>query len=122
VEATNAELAAEGLYITHLFSEQEIFLRRSWPDHVVRVLRPETRWIQLWRPATIDLVLTKLMRGDDPQDMADAEIVIRHDRITRQQLLQAFTEMKPIELVEPREAFARAKPVVLKAAETINPT
>jgi hypothetical protein len=40
VEGANAELAAIGLYITHLFSEEEIFLRRDWLKHVVPVARP----------------------------------------------------------------------------------
>jgi hypothetical protein len=34
------------------------------------------------------------------------------------QLLAAFYEMKPIELVELRDALERAKPIVLKTART----
>jgi hypothetical protein len=71
----------------------------------------------------VDLVLTKMMRGNDEQDMADAEFMIRHDRITEGQLMEAFSQMKPFSLVELREAFAHAKPVVLdlarKAASTL---
>jgi hypothetical protein len=55
-----------------------------------------------------------MVRGNDPQDMADAGFMIRHDRITEPQLLEAFSQMKPIELAELRDAFAKAKPVVLK--------
>ena len=116
VEGANAELVARGLYITHLFSEAEIFLRRNWHDHLVLVTRPALRWLRLFRPATVDLILTKMMRGNDPQDMADAGFMIRHDRITEAELLQAFEQMKPVELVELRDAFERAKPVVLKLA------
>ena len=37
----------------------------------------------LWQQfAAIDFVLTKMMRGNDEQDMADAEFLVRHDRIT----------------------------------------
>jgi hypothetical protein len=57
-----------------------------------------------------------MMRGNDEQDMADAEFIIRHDRISESQLLEAFSQMKPIELFELREAFDRAKPIVLKLA------
>jgi hypothetical protein len=39
-----------------------------------------------------------------------------HDRITKFQLLEAFSQMKPIELGELREAFGRAKPIILKLA------
>lgn len=35
------------------------------------------------------------------------------------QLLEAFAQMKPIELVELRDAFAKAKPIVLKVASEI---
>ncbi|MBE0541281.1 MAG: hypothetical protein IH623_07845 [Verrucomicrobia bacterium] len=116
IEAANSEMAARGLYITHLFSEREVFLRRNWVEHIVPVTRPQLRHLQLFRPATIDLVLSKMMRGRDPQDMTDAEFMIRHDRITETQLLKAFAQMKPIELVELRDAFAKARPVILQFA------
>jgi hypothetical protein len=57
-----------------------------------------------------------MMRGIDEQDMADAEFMIRHDHITEGQLLEAFSQMKPMALVELRDAFERAKPVVLNLA------
>ncbi len=120
VEAANVELAARGLYITHLFSEREIFLRQQWHQNLVCVKQPVLRWLRLFRPATIDLVLTKMMRGNDPQDMVDAEFMIRSDRITEAQLTEAFSQMKPIELVELRDAFAQAKPIVLKLARGIS--
>jgi hypothetical protein len=46
--------------------------------------------------------------------MADAECIIRHDRITELQLLEAFSRMKPIQLDELRDALKRAKPAGLK--------
>ena len=116
IEATNAALAARGLYITHLFSEREIFLRHDWLKDIVPVTRLRLGWLDLFRPATIDLVLSKMMRGCDPQDMADAEFMIRHDHISEAQLLAAFSLMKPIELIELRETFAKAKPIVLNLA------
>jgi len=33
-------------------------------------------------PATLDLILTKMMRGEDSQDMEDRAFLIQHDRIT----------------------------------------
>jgi hypothetical protein len=75
------------------------------------VTRPPTRWLRLFRPATPDPVLTKMMRGDDPQDMADIEFLIRHDHIAPAQLESAFTDAVIPDL-ELREAFERAKPVV----------
>lgn len=69
-DAVNERFKDEGLYITHLFQDQ-VFLRPEWEQHIVPVLRPPTRWLKLFRPATIDLILTKMMRGEDPQDMSD---------------------------------------------------
>jgi len=115
-EATNQKLRPLGLYITHLFRDDQVFLRQGWEQLVEPIPKTSLRWLRLFRPATIDLVLTKMMRGSDPQDMADAEFLIRHDRLTEAQLREAFTQMKPIELVELRDAFAKAKPMVLQFA------
>ncbi len=113
-DAVNERFKSAGLYITHLFPESEVFLRRQWADHIVPITRLPLKRIKLFRPETIDLVLTKMMRGNDEQDMADAEFMIRHDHITESQLIEAFSQMRPIELPELREAFEKAKPVVLK--------
>src|SRR5439155_1696301 len=115
-EATNQELAPRGLYITHLFRADQIFLRRDWEQHLVTIARPQTRWLQLFRPATVDLILTKMMRGEDAQDMADIAFLIRHDRITQAQIETAFAEAVIPELVELRDAFERAKPRVRELA------
>ncbi len=115
-DAVNARFKSEGLYITHLFPETEVFLRQEWLQQIVPVTRLQLNHLQLFRAATLDLVLTKMMRGNDEQDMADADFLIQHDRITEAQLLEAFSQMKPIELAELRDAFERAKPVVLGLA------
>ncbi len=118
-EATNEKLRPSGLYITHLFADREVFLRARWDAHLVPITRPRLARLQLFRPATLDLVLTKMMRGDDAQDMADANFLIRDGRISEAQLLEAFAQMKPIELVELRDAFEKAKPIVLKMARNV---
>ena len=60
-----------------------------------------------------------MMRGNDPQDMADAAFLIRHDQITSAQLEEGFAAAVIPDLVELRDAFARAKPIVLKLATEI---
>lgn len=115
-DAVNERFKSEGLYITHLFPETEVFLRQDWLKQIVPISRLNLRHLRLFRPATLDLVLSKMMRGSDEQDMADAEFLIRHDRLTEEQLLEAFAQMKPIALVELRDAFARARPLVLELA------
>lgn len=111
-EAANRELEKEGLYITHLFEADQVFLRREWEQHRVSVTRPATRWLRLFRPATLDLILTKMMRGDDPQDLADIAFLVRHDRITLAQIENAFIEAMVPDVEELRDAFERAKPKV----------
>jgi hypothetical protein len=115
-EATNRELEKEGLYITHLFEAPQVFLRRDWERHLVPVTRPTTRWLRLFRPATLDLILTKMMRGDDPQDMADVAFLIRHDQVTPAQIETILAEAVIPDLLELREAFERAKPRVRELA------
>lgn len=114
VEATNKALESRGLYITHLFQEDQVFLRPDWEQHILPVLRPQTRWLKLFRPNTIDLILTKMMRGNDPQDMADVAFLIRHDHITAEQMEPAFARVRMPDIQELRDAFQRALPVVRK--------
>lgn len=64
------------------------------------------------RPATVDLILTKMMRGDDTQDMQDVEFLIRHDGITLEQMEPAFATVRMPDIVELHDAFARALPTV----------
>jgi hypothetical protein len=117
-EAANRELQKEGLYLTHLFEADQVFLRRDWERHLVPLHRPATRWLRLFRPATLDLILTKMMRGDDAQDMADVAFLIRHDRITPQQIESALAEALIPDLQELRDAFERAKPLVRDLARS----
>jgi hypothetical protein len=116
-DAVHERFKNEGLYITHLFPATEVFLRENWLEQIAPITRLSLRHLKLFRPATIDLVLTKMMRGDDPQDMADAKFMIEHDGISKSQLEDAFAQMNPINLVELREAFNRAKPLILEMAK-----
>lgn len=119
-EATNRELEKDGLYITHLFQADQVFLRRDWEQHLVPITRPPTRWLRLLRPATLDLILTKMMRGDDAQDMEDIAFLIRHDRVTPQQIEDALRDVVIPDLAELREAFERARPRVREMARQAN--
>jgi hypothetical protein len=115
-ELTNAQLKKEGLYITHLFQADQIFLRRDWEKSLVAITQPQTRWLKLSRPATLDLILTKMMRSADTEDMADIAFMIRHDRITADQIEEVFRDVVLPEIVELHDAFKRAQPTVRKLA------
>ena len=62
-DEVNRRYKDDGLYITHLFQEDQVFLRHDWNEHIVPIQRPETKWLRLFRPHTIDLILTKMMVG-----------------------------------------------------------
>lgn len=115
--AVNAQLDPAGLYMTHLFGERQVFLRRQWESEIVPVLRPTLRHLRLFRPATLDLILTKMMRGNDEQDMQDVDFMIRHDRISRSQIESAFRDAVIPDGVELRDAYERATPTVLALAQ-----
>lgn len=68
-QRTNAELEPQELYITHLFRELEVILTLDWLTRRVRVPL-ELRRLTLFRPATLDLILTKMARGDE-NDLSD---------------------------------------------------
>ena len=113
----NARLAREGLYMTHIFPADLVFLRRQWESEIIPALRPTLKFLRLFWPATIGLILTKMMRGNDEQDMQDVYFMIRHDRITLAQIEDAYRDAVIPDCTELREAYDRARPTVLALAQ-----
>ena len=113
----NRLLLDEGLYMTHIFPADLVFLRRQWESEVVPALRPPLKFLRLYRPATLDLILTKMMRGNDEQDMQDVDFMIRHDRVTVPQIESAFRDAVIPDCAELRDAYDRARPTVLTLAQ-----
>lgn len=111
-ERTNLQLQAKGLYITHLFSEDQVFLRPEWQQFLVPIKNPVTRFLKLYRPHAIDLILTKMMRGKDAQDLEDIAFLIRQGGVTSGQMEAAFQCVRIPDVQELREAFDRALPEV----------
>jgi hypothetical protein len=70
------------------------------------------------RTQDVDAIIST---GQESELEADAGFMIRHARTTESQLLGAFAQMKPIELVELRDAFAKAKPIILKMVREVGP-
>ena len=75
LELTNHELTASGLYITHLFSDDQIILSPGWYHNIKPICCPCLGLLQPFRPSTADLILTKMMRID-PQDRDDIEFLL----------------------------------------------
>jgi hypothetical protein len=111
-DATNAELAERGLYMTHLFTEADVFLLPDWMRRRVPIPGPFTH-LSLYRPATLDLVLTKMMRGADPEDLSDIEFLLRSEPVTETELRAAFDRLRLPEIQELHDAFRAAQPKVL---------
>jgi len=111
----NEDLRSLNLYLTHLFEDRQIFLRPDWASLRVRVSRPVLKHISLYRPATLDLILTKMMRGADPIHMAEIQWMIHHDKITRTEMLQCLdAAIIPDDSAEWPALFAEAKEAVMQ--------
>ena len=115
-DATNAALAERGLYLTHLFTEADVFLLPDWLNRRVPISAPFTH-LRLLRPETIDLVLTKMMRGTDPEDLSDIGFLLRIEPLTDAELRAAFDRVRTPDIQELRDAFRAAQPAVLALAK-----
>lgn len=111
-ERANQKLEPRGLYITHLFCEDQVFLRPDWEQHLVPILRPETRLLRLFRPHAVDLILTKMMRGNDPQDMEDVRFIVENSGVTPDEMETAFQQVRMPDVEELRDEFEKALPIV----------
>jgi hypothetical protein len=109
--ATNAELKRRGLYITHLFSELDVILQPDWIQRRVRLDLP-LRNLQTFRPATVDLVLTKMARGD-AQDLSDIQFLLQREPLSQEALRVAFTRARVPDMPEIQELFRAARSEVL---------
>lgn len=113
LDAANAELAPAGLYVTHLFAEDQVILRPEWRQHLAAIPLPGLRHLRLSRPHALDLLLTKMMRGADPQDMADARFLIRQSGLKAAEIAAAVAAARVPDVSEIRSLFAQAQAAIL---------
>ncbi len=71
--------------------------------------------LAVFRPATIDLILTKMARADD-DDLQDIRFLLQQETLTLDQLEAAFGRARVPDVEEIRELFNRARPKVLALA------
>lgn len=114
VQRTNAELEPDGLYLTHLFREVDVILQPDWINRRLW-LDLALRQLTVFRPSTIDLVLTKMARGDD-DDLQDILFLLQQEPLTSDQLETAFERARVPDIPEIRELFNRARTKVLAMA------
>ena len=104
LEKTNAALAADGLYISHLFVEDQVILRRCWRDCRAAIAGPWEK-LRVSRLGDLDLLLSKLMR-DDPQDLCDALTIAAAAPLSGEEISAALSEAIVPALPELEEQFA----------------
>jgi hypothetical protein len=114
VQCTNLELEPDGLYLTHLFRETDVILQPDWLERRLR-LDVGLRMLTVFRPATIDLILTKMARADE-DDLQDIRFLLRQESLTREQLKAAFARARVPDVPEIQELFNRAQSKVLDLA------
>jgi hypothetical protein len=119
LKETNEELEENGLYITHLFQEDQVVLSEGWMERRVKIDVPGLKHLEIYRPNTIDLVLTKMTRPGDPEDLEDIKFMLERGKITTDKLRQAFRTAKVPPIPEIEEAFKGRQKEVLEAAEAI---
>jgi hypothetical protein len=115
---TNVALEPRGLYITHLFTDDQVILTPDWLEKIVPIPLPGIAKLRAFRPSTVDLVLTKMMR-DDPQDADDIEFLLRQEKIVPATLQEAFSRAKCPDVPEIRDTFIKLQPGVLTLAGRI---
>lgn len=114
-QRTNTELEPEGLYITHLFRELEIILTPDWLTRRVPIQLGLPR-LKVFRPSTLDLILTKMARGDE-NDLADIHFLLQQEPLTTEHLDSTFQRARIPNVPEIQQLFHAAKPKVLALFE-----
>lgn len=112
LEKTNEALKPTGLYITHLFQEDQIILTPDWLERTVS-LDLGLSHLKIQRPSTLDLILTKMMRGDDA-DLQEIEFLIKADNINPSDLEAAYRIARIPNIPEIEEIFLRSQKAVRK--------
>jgi hypothetical protein len=115
IEATNRELEPTGLYLTHLFSDEQIVITPSWLSRILPIPLHRFDHLRCFRPAGLDLLLTKMMRND-PQEMEDIRFILRRERISPEQLTAAAKAARIPKVDEIRDVFSSMVPLVVTMA------
>jgi len=114
-DEVNRELSSCGLYISHLFTEDQVVLRPNWRCERVRIAGP-WRQLALYRLGDRDLLLSKLMR-DDPQDQEDARFIVHAATLSPDDIRAAMAAARVPDIPEVREQFAAASRRLLAGLE-----
>lgn len=104
IEKTNELLVELNLYLTHLFVDDQVVLRHDWLDHIEPIELDGLTFLRPFRPHTLDLILTKMMRVD-PQDRMDIDFLMCHSELDACGLERLLGDARIPEITEIRQAF-----------------
>jgi hypothetical protein len=110
VEATNAELNPRGLYLTHIFGPEQEILSPAWREQCRTVSLEGLKKLELSVLGPVDLVLTKLARGDEG-DLDDVRFLLETGQADRSALRGALDQALVPEVLA--ESFAASRPKLL---------
>lgn len=115
IELTKKDLESSGLYLSHLFTDRQIAITPDWLDKLVSIPSEGYRFLRLFRPSAIDLILTKMMRNDR-KDMDDIRFIMAQERISESELQAAFPRSGKLEVPEQQKIFVAMQPIVARLA------
>lgn len=118
IERTNKSLEPLGLYLTHLFTDKQVALTGGWLEKIVTIPSNDYRFLRLYRPSAVDLILTKMMRND-PHDLDDIRFILSQERVSATALDQGFLEAGSLDIPELQAIFVRMQPGVREMAKAI---
>src|SRR5208283_3969323 len=98
---------------------RQIALKPGWLDKIVLIPSGGYKCLQLFRPSSLDLILTKMMRNDR-EDLEDIRFILSQEKIDQRQLDLAFSDLAPLEVPELHRIFVEMQPTVRKLAVEVN--
>ncbi len=103
LEQINDEFEEDGLYMTHLFDEDQVVLRPVWRSERAAIVRPFRR-LALYRLGDADLMLSKMMRYD-PTDLDDLAFVVSNSGFSPDDVARIIEQARLPDSAEIHEQF-----------------
>lgn len=110
LEATNAELNPQGLYLTHIFGPEQEILAPGWRERCRPVSVSGLERLRVSSLAPVDLALTKLARGDEG-DLDDIRFLLATAQLDPAEARTAVEQALVPEILS--DVFRETKPKLL---------
>lgn len=88
LDATNRDLEAKGLYLTHIWGPEQQILTPSWRENCRRIDLPSLVRLRVTALGPFDLITSKLARADR-DDLADIAWLMERERLTPDAVMRA---------------------------------